>query len=94
MNKFQLIKRPIITERATLLKEKQRQIVFMVDVRANKRQIKQAVESLFDTKVERVNTARVKGKPKRLGIHTGYQPDWKKAIVTIKEGAKLDLFGE
>ncbi len=93
MDNFQVIKKPIITERTTDLKKK-RQIVFKVDIRANKREIKRAVDDLFNTKVERVNTARIKGKPKRMGAHSGHRPKWKKAVVTIKEGEKLDLFGE
>ncbi len=93
MDKFQVIKQPIITERTTDLKQN-RQIVFKVDIRANKREIKQAVDELFKTKVERVNTARFKGKPKRMGAHAGRRPSWKKAVVTIKEGEKLELFGE
>ncbi len=93
MDNFRVIKRPIVTERSTDLKKK-RQLVFKVDVGANKREIKRAVEALFSTKVDRVNTTRIKGKPKRLGIHAGRRADWKKAIVTIKEGAKLDVFGE
>jgi large subunit ribosomal protein L23 len=93
MDNFQVIKQPIITERSTDLKEK-RQLVFKVDMRANKREIKRAVEALFDTKVQRVNTARVAGKPKSLGRYVGRRANWKKAIVTIKEGAKLDIFGE
>jgi large subunit ribosomal protein L23 len=93
MENFQIIKRPIVTERTTDLKE-HRQLVFQVDVRANKREIKRAIEVLFNTKVERVNTAKIKGKPKRMGVHAGRRANWKKAVVTIKEGEKLDLFGE
>ena len=93
MDNFQVLKQPIVTERTTDLKEK-RQVVFKVDVQANKREIKRAVEALFDTQVQRVNTARVAGKPKRMGRYVGRRANWKKAVVTIKEGAKVDLFGE
>ncbi len=67
MDKFQVIKQPIITERTNDLKEN-RQVVFKVDIRANKREIKQAVDALFKTKVERVNTARFKGKPSEWAL--------------------------
>jgi len=76
------------------LREEKRQVVLRVDPRANKIQIKQAVEAIFGTQVEKVNTMRVRGKPKRLGVYSGRRADWKKAIVTIKEGAKIDFFGE
>jgi large subunit ribosomal protein L23 len=93
MDNFQIIRRPIVTERSTDLKEK-RKLIFQVDIRANKREVKRAVEALFNTKVDKVNTVRVKGKPKRMGAHAGRRSNWKKAVVTIQEGQKLDLFGE
>ncbi len=93
MDDFQVIKKPVITERTTVLKE-ERKVVFKVDVRANKREVKRAVESLFDTHVEKVNIINMKGKPKRMGVHAGRRPDWKKAIVKLKEDAKQDLFGD
>ena len=66
---------------------------FAVDINANKIQIRKAVEDLFDVKVKSVNTMRVKGKPKRLGVHRGYRPNWKKAIVTLEEGSKpIEIF--
>lgn len=71
----------------------QNKYVFIVDKRANKIEIRKAVEDLFGVKVESVNTQNVSGKPKRVGIHRGYKPDRKKAIVTLKEGSKpIELF--
>ena len=94
MDLHKIIQRPLITERAQGLKENKRQLVFRVDVRANKPEIKKAVETLFQTKVEQVRTARIGGKPKRVGVHAGRRTDWKKAIVTIKAGEKIDIFEE
>lgn len=68
--------------------------VFEVEKKANKAQIKKAVEVLFDVNVETVNTMIVKGKKKRMGRYVGYRPDWKKAIVKISEGQTIDKMGE
>ncbi len=87
-----IIYKPLVTEKATRLME-QNKYVFVVDKRANKIEIRKAVEDLFGVKVESVNTVNVSGKPKRVGIHRGYKPDRKKAIVTLKEGSKpIELF--
>lgn len=87
-----IIYKPLVTEKATRLME-QNKYVFIVDKRANKIEIRKAVEDLFGVKVESVNTQNVSGKPKRVGIHRGYKPDRKKAIVTLKEGSKpIELF--
>ncbi|HNR14037.1 MAG TPA: 50S ribosomal protein L23 [Thermodesulfobacteriota bacterium] len=88
-NVYQVIKRPLITEKTTLQKEASNQVSFEVDRRANKVEIKQAVEKLFKVKVVDVATMMVPGKLKRMGRFTGQQSDWKKAIVTLKEGEKL-----
>lgn len=87
-----IIKRPIITERsADLMADKK--YTFEVDPKANKTEIKYAVESAFGVKVRRVNTMNVKGKLKRMGIHEGYRPNRKKAIVQLTEDSKeLDFF--
>ncbi|MMZ71234.1 50S ribosomal protein L23 [compost metagenome] len=67
--------------------------VFEVDIRANKTEIKKAVEAIFNVKVSNVNTLRVPAKPKRYGRHFGYRPEWKKAFVTLAEGSKpLEFF--
>ncbi len=87
-----IIKRPVITEHsADLMADKK--YTFEVDPRANKTEIKAAVESAFDVKVERVNTMNVKGKFKRMGQYGGYRSDRKKAIVQLSEDSKdLDFF--
>ncbi len=87
-----IIKRPVITERsADLMADKK--YTFEVDPKANKTEIKQAVEQAFGVKVEKVNTMNVKGKFKRLGRYGGYRPDRKKAIVQLSEDSKdLDFF--
>lgn len=91
MNPYEVIKRPIITEKFTRLKEKENKYIFVVDKKANKQEVKQAIEELFRVKVEKVNTAIFPGKKRRLGVHEGYRPDWKKAIVTLKEGQRIEL---
>lgn len=91
MNPYEVIKRPIITEKSTGLKEKENKYIFVVDKKANKQEVKQAIEELFKVKVEKVNTANFPGKKRRLGVHEGYRPDWKKAIVTLKEGQRIEL---
>ena len=92
MDIYEVIKGPHITEKATLLKEKNRQIVLKVDKRATKIDIKRAVEAIFKTKVVKVRTINVKGKRKRFGRIEGKKPDWKKAIVTIAPGEDLEKF--
>ena len=88
----QIIKRPLITEKSTRQKEKRNQIAFVVDPRANKIQVRQAVEKLFKVKVKAVRTLNLKGKRKRMGRFFGWQSDWKKAIVTLKEGERIEFF--
>ena len=84
----QIIVAPLITEKTTLLKEKGPVLAFRVDRRANKVEIRQAVEALFKVKVARVRTQSVTGKNKRVGRFEGKRPDWKKAYVTLKAGQK------
>jgi len=88
----QIIKRPLVTEKSTRQKEESNQIAFVVDPRANKIQIRQAVEKLFKVKVQAVRTMNMVGKRKRMGRHFGWTPDWKKAIVTLKEGERIEFF--
>jgi len=84
--------RPLLTEKMTDLRESSNQVGFLVRADANRVQIKQAVESLLKVKVERVNVMTVKGKLKRLGRFAGRRSDWKKAIVTLKKGEKLEIY--
>jgi large subunit ribosomal protein L23 len=82
---------PLLTEKGTLLKEEENKVLFKVAKDANKIEIKRAVEELLNVKVEQVRTMNCKGKKKRLGRYEGRRSDWKKAIVTLKEGEKLDF---
>ena len=91
---YNVIKRPIITEKGLTLKENDRTLCFEVDEQANKRQIQEAVEQLFKVKVERVRTMTVPGKMRRRGKYSGYRADWKKAYVTLREGEKMIEYGE
>ncbi len=88
--------RPILTEKMLKLQEAERKYGFVVDRNANKIDIKRAVEKRFDVKVDSVHTMIVKGKTKqsntRRGLTRGKRPDWKKAIVTLHEGDKIDFF--
>lgn len=88
----QIIKGPIITEKTHGLKEAANKVTLKVDVKANKVEIRKAVEEAFKVKVLAVNTIRMKGKKKRLGRTEGTRPDWKKAIVTLAPGEKLKGF--
>jgi len=92
MNAVDVIKGPIITEKGTLVNELGNQVVFRVDPRANKIEIRQAVERLFKVKVEKIRTSRVLGKTRRVGKSQGRRSDWKKAYVTLAEGARIDFF--
>jgi large subunit ribosomal protein L23 len=87
---YDIILAPVITEKATLLSEKN-QVVFKVRKDATKPQIKAAVEALFKVKVTAVNTMNVKGKVKRFRGRVGKRPDVKKAIVTLAEGERIDV---
>lgn len=92
MNEFQVIDTVRFSEKGSLLTEKHNQYVFRVHPRANKIQIKLAIEKLFGKKVDRVNTMNYGGKKKRERTAAfGRKPHWKKAIVTLKEGEKIEL---
>lgn len=86
-----IIKAPIITEKSANLAQEQNTMTFSVDVKANKTQIKQAIESIFDVKVESVNTINVKPKKKRVGRYAGKTNRVKKAIVKLREGSSIEL---
>jgi large subunit ribosomal protein L23 len=92
MDPHQVIIRPVISEKSYNLIESEGQYTFEVDRRANKNQIKRAIESAFDVKVEKVNTAHVKSKPKRQGLTRGRTSAWKKAVVKLAEGERIELF--
>ena len=91
-----IIKKPVITEKMTAISEKLNKFAFIVDKNANKIQIKDAVEKLYDVKVAAVNTMNYDGKKKsrytKAGIVTGRRPAFKKAVVTLKEGDTIDFF--
>ncbi len=92
MNTFEVIKTVRLTEKGTRQGEKYNQYTVVADRRANKMQIRQAVQELFKVKVTRVNTLNVHGKARRRRTtQAGETPDWKKAIVTLKEGDKIVL---
>ncbi|XHU95480.1 MAG: 50S ribosomal protein L23 [cyanobacterium endosymbiont of Rhopalodia yunnanensis] len=90
-NLADLILKPIVTEKATLLLEDNK-YVFEVALRSNKSQIKAAIESLFEVSVLKVNTARPPRKKKKVGKFVGYKPLYKRAIVTLQEGDSIVLF--
>lgn len=93
LDAYHIIKRPIVTEKSTIQDEVMNQVVFEVDPRANKHQIKSAVETIFKVKVLGVNTMRMRGKPvRRRGFDFGNRKSWKKAIVTLKEGDRIDFY--
>lgn len=92
ITKYEVIRKPFLTEKAMMMQEKGlNTVVFQVHTDANKTQIKEAVEDLLKVKVEHVRTMNFKGKEKRFGRILGRRNDWKKAIVTLKEGEKLDI---
>ena len=89
-----VIRRPLITEKTSLLREDGRTIVFHVATAANKIQIRHAIEQLLGSKVENIRTSIVHGKVKRQGRFSGRRSDWKKAYVRLREGAKMPEFLE
>ena len=91
MNDLDILRRPIITERSTLLQERGR-YVFEVSVGSTKLQIKHAVEKAFDVKVVKVNTMNMRGKTKRLGPREVISKSWKKAVVTLRPGDNITIF--
>jgi len=91
---YNIIRRPVITEKGLTLKEKGRTLCFEVQEDASKRQIQEAVEQLFKVKVQHVRTLVVPGKMRRRGKYSGYRSDWKKAYVTLREGEKMIEYGE
>lgn len=94
MNANQVIRRPLVTEKSTILREEGNVIAFEVDPNANKIQVKSAVEELFKVKVEEVRLFNVRGKMKRMGRFVGKRRDWRKAYVRLKAGEKAPEFVE
>lgn len=92
LDMYQIIRRPIITEKGSVLKDENNQLIFEVNLGANKSEIKKAVEKLFKVTVLSVRTQNRQGKLKRLGRSVGRRKNWKKAIVTLKEGNRVDFF--
>jgi large subunit ribosomal protein L23 len=89
---YEIIKAPIITEQSSKLVESQNKYTFKVDKKANKIEIKKAIETIFKVTVISVNTINVLPKYRKVGKHEGYRPAYKKAIVQIAEGEKIDAF--
>jgi len=92
MNPYDVIRRPVNTEKTTIQKEEANQVTFEVDRRANRIEIGQCVEKIFNVKVAAVRTMQVKGKLKRRGRILGKRKDWKKAIVTLMPGERIEFF--
>ena len=88
----EIIKRPLITEKTSIQKEMYNQLTFEVDRRANRIEIKRAIEDIFNVKVTHVKTMQITGKRKRRGRTVGKRRDWKKAIVTLLPGERIDFF--
>ena len=92
MNIYDVIKKPLITEKTTVEKDNKNVVAFVVHNDANKIEIKQATEKLFKVKVASVKTATVAGKVKRVGRTIGKRSNWKKAYVALQEGSNIDFF--
>ena len=91
---YQIIRRPVITEKGLGAKETESTLVFEVALGASKTEIKQAVQSIFKVKVDSVRTANFEGKERRRGKFVGHRPDWKKAYVRLKTGEKMPEYAE
>ncbi|MCD4813987.1 50S ribosomal protein L23 [bacterium] len=92
MNPYTIIKRPLITEKTSQAKERKNAYAFEVDRRANKIEIKQAIEQIFKVKVIDVNTVTIPGKSRRFGAHVSGKHSWKKAMVTLKQGERIEIY--
>ncbi len=92
MNPYEIVKRPLITEKGSIQKEVNNQLSFEVDRKANRVEIRQAVEKIFNVRVVKVRTMQMKGKVKRVGRTLGKRRDWKKAIVTLAGGENIEFF--
>jgi large subunit ribosomal protein L23 len=92
MSQYDIIKRPLITEKTSIQKEMANQLTFEVDRKANRIEIRRAIERIFNVRVATVRTMQVKGKVKQRGRIVGKRRDWKKAIVTLRPGERIDFF--
>lgn len=92
MMQYEIIKRPLNTEKTNIQKEALNQVTFEIDRRANRIEVKRAVETAFKVKVARVRTMQIRGKTKRRGRFVGKRRDWKKAIVTLMPGERIEFF--
>jgi large subunit ribosomal protein L23 len=92
MDQLHVIKSPLLTEKLDTLREEQTTYAFKVDKRASKHDVKAAIERMFKVHVEDVRTLVVRGKTKRVGAGFGQQANWKKALVRLRDGEKLDIF--
>jgi len=92
MMQYEIIKRPLNTEKTNIQKEVANQVTFEVDRRANRIEIRRAIETAFQVKVAGVQTMQIKGKTKRRGRFVGKRRNWKKAIVTLAPGERIDFF--
>lgn len=92
LEEYQIIRKPVVTEKGSSLKDENNQLLFEVDPASNKSEIKKAVEKLFKVTVLSVRTQNRQGKRKRMGRSIGRRRNWKKAIVTLKEGDRVDFF--
>jgi large subunit ribosomal protein L23 len=92
-NPYDIIKRPLITEKSSDLQARENKYTFEVDYKANKIEIKKALEEMYKVKVLKVNTSRVKGKVKKVGLRQGRTAHWKKAVATLKKGDVIEGLG-
>jgi large subunit ribosomal protein L23 len=92
MNPYEIIKRPLITEKTSIQKETANQLSFEVDRKANRVEIRRAIEKIFNVRVDAVRTMQITGKVKRRGRTLGKRRDWKKAVVRLKPGERIDFF--
>jgi len=92
MELYSIIKRPLVTEKSTIARDEANKYAFEVDARANKIEIRKAVETIFKVKVVNVRTMNFAGKKKRMGRIVGRKSDWKKAIITLAPGASIGIF--
>ena len=91
---YQIIRKPVITEKGLAVKEREGTLVFQVAPSATKTEIKQAVQAIFKVKVDSVRTANFPGKERRRGKFVGFRPDWKKACVRLKTGEKMPEYAQ
>ncbi len=91
MQEYEIIRYPVITEKSTSIFGPENKYCFAVDKRANKQKIRKAIESIYKVRVLKVNVIKMSGKKRRVRHQLGKTPDWKKAVVTLKEGDKIDF---